>query len=543
MKILLFFAAIAALSSSDLNRCVLELSGASAIEELDESELERYQHLADHPLEINTASRSRLLSSGLFSVYQVASIIDCRTRTGDILSGVELSLLDGFTPEFSKALAPFVSFASSSAPGQGRSFKVSNTLTARFTARKDEGGPALGTYAFKESLSIGQCAELNWDTRITYSERRPEVGTVSAAYYGKGHLGKIVLGHFNARFGQGLAMWSGFSISGAGTATLLRKNPSGIAVTTSFSPALCGVATDWNFGRWSVSAACSFPFLPILNISRMSRNLTFSLTATDKTVSGDWRWGSGNCCFFGEVAWDGALAAVSGLQWTPSYGRVFSACGRYYSPGFKGLNAGAIRALTKVGDEAGVSAAYSSGLLAVTADACVHPGKGSSQMKGVLTLSPEFELGSLRVKPSLRANLRFRPQEMSRWRNSIRSDLDAGLGPLCGRARLEFLKCKGLSWLTYAELGYGSSLSAFCRWTLFKADNWDDRIYVYERDAPGTFNVPAYYGRGWGLSFYVKWKISRRHSLYLRASTVQYRWMEVPKPSRTEGRLQYRLSL
>lgn len=543
MKILVLFAAIVASFPLDINQSILTITGASAIEELDESEVERFQRLSDHPIDLNTASRSRLLSSGLFSVYQTASIVDYRSRTGDILSGEELSLVDGFSPEYARALAPFVTFSSSSAPGAPRSGRVSNTLVLRTSLRHDDGGGVIGAYALKESLSIGERAELNWSTRTTYSKGDLGIGTVSAACYGRRHLGKVVLGHFNARFGQGLNIWSGFSLSGVSSAGSLRKNPSGLGATTSFSPSFCGVATDWTFGCWTLSAAYSFPSLPLLNVSRSFRNFSCGASATPDAVSADWRLGFRDFCFYGELAWDGAPAAVGGLLWVPSYGKTVALSGRYYSPDFKGVNAGPVRSGTKASDEAGVSAAYSSSLLNVTADICVHPLKRTGQIRGVASISPVFELGPFSIKPSLRANARFRPQETFRWRSDLRSDLDVALGPLSAHARLEFLKCKDLAWLGYAELGYSSSLSAWCRWTLFKVDEWDDRIYVYERDAPGTFNVPSYYGRGWGLSLYLNWKISRHHRLCLRASTLQYRWMEEPKPSRSEVRVQYCLSL
>ena len=40
-----------------------------------------------------------------------------------------------------------------------------------------------------------------------------------------------------------------------------------------------------------------------------------------------------------------------------------------------------------------------------------------------------------------------------------------------------------------------AKFNAYFRWTVYKVDNWDDRIYVYERDLPGMFTSPAAYGR------------------------------------------------
>ena len=53
-------------------RAVLALTGCLNVEELDEYEVERYSDFYGNPLEINKAPKSKLLSSGLFSSYQVA---------------------------------------------------------------------------------------------------------------------------------------------------------------------------------------------------------------------------------------------------------------------------------------------------------------------------------------------------------------------------------------------------------------------------------------------------------------------------------------
>ena len=87
-----------------------------------------------------------------------------------------------------------------------------------------------------------------------------------------------------------------------------------------------------------------------------------------------------------------------------------------------------------------------------------------------------------------------------------------------------------------------SNLSAYLRGTLFVVDNWDDRIYSYERDAPGNFTVPAYYGRGVALSFvgghkFRQWK-KKTLRVYLRVSDISYFLMSTPKPSVREARVQ-----
>ena len=73
---------------------------------------------------------------------------------------------------------------------------------------------------------------------------------------------------------------------------------------------------------------------------------------------------------------------------------------------------------------------------------------------------------------------------------------------------------------------------------MFRIDDWDDRIYVYERDAPGAFNIPAYYGRGlWG-ALNVGWRCTRSIRLYGRVALTSYPFMKSKKSGRAELKLQ-----
>ena len=87
-------------------------------------------------------------------------------------------------------------------------------------------------------------------------------------------------------------------------------------------------------------------------------------------------------------------------------------------------------------------------------------------------------------------------------------------------------------------------LSTYLRGTVFKIDNWDDRIYSYERDAPGNFSVPAYYGRGVSLAWTGGCKLRLRErpwrsmKIYAKALRVQYF-----KSERHENRTEFKLQL
>ncbi|MCQ2156600.1 MAG: hypothetical protein MJY57_05335, partial [Bacteroidales bacterium] len=79
-----------------VERAVLRITGAADVSEIPVNDLENFQDLFRRPLRLNEASRGKLLASGLFSSYQVESLLDWRSRHGDILSATELSVVDGF---------------------------------------------------------------------------------------------------------------------------------------------------------------------------------------------------------------------------------------------------------------------------------------------------------------------------------------------------------------------------------------------------------------------------------------------------------------
>ena len=132
------------------------------------------------------------------------------------------------------------------------------------------------------------------------------------------------------------------------------------------------------------------------------------------------------------------------------------------------------------------------------------------------------------------------------YRTDARIDLMADVGLLKIASRFNMLMCRGVGLLGYVEAQYkdNAGLKAYLRQGIFRIDNWDDRIYVYERDAPGNFNVPAYYGRGIWTSGYLSWRFAQWGSIYARGSYVAYPMMgEKKKPGKAELKLQCVLHL
>ena len=78
--------------------------GLSSEDEISDEELERFADMLRRPLQLNSMSRSRLASSGLFTGYQLASLLEHRQRFGDIMSFAELASVDGFGHQFVELL-------------------------------------------------------------------------------------------------------------------------------------------------------------------------------------------------------------------------------------------------------------------------------------------------------------------------------------------------------------------------------------------------------------------------------------------------------
>ncbi len=573
--------------SDERMRAVLYLTGADSEEELDEQEVERFAVLASRPLEINLASISRIVSSGLMSRYQAASLMDYRSRNGDVLSVAELATVDGFGEEYANALSPFISFASKTLPGQTES--GAGRLSYEALARAAVKGDAFN-YGLKYRMNYGETFELSSAARTKYSDKEqfpPSAWSLNMTYYGRRRLGKFIVGDFNARFGQGLTLWSGMSLSDLSSSSSYSRRPTGLSPSRSWSGTGShrGVAADFTAGRAVFSTFVSLPGLRSrceggkpaeislmvgANLTRYSRSGQFSLTGYCLSepvkmsvrpqagkLSGDFRYSLRGMDFFGEAAWDFAgkcPGAVLGAVFSIGGDWKLSSAVHSYTSDFSSDYTGGIRSWTKTSDERGAAIGLEMSGAFLTADLAVKDGDRSKRQtrlifKLPLQLTPNSVL-------SVKITERFRPyEEILKFRTGARCDLEwssSGLSARYGpsdnpawkvRGRIEGLLCRSLSGLGYLEAGRKTDrFSAYLRGTIFIVDHWDDRIYSYERDAPGNFTVPAYYGRGWSLSAVsgCKFRLGgvRHLKLYFRASTVAYSFTKEPKPSVSEGKIQ-----
>ena len=600
---------------------VLLLSGASSMEELSAEELERYEDLRRKPLDLNRCSRSRLLACGLFTPFQVASILEHRRQGGEILSLTELMLIEGFTSRKVDALRHFIVIRAEDGPIGAKKLRPELDLELRGAVSvpvpdsrsKDRGEQRTG-YGSKLHLSLGQRAELSIVGRKSYDSGRFGPVSASAVYYGRRYLGKVVLGAFNARFGEGLTQWSGFSLSSLSSVASFRKSGSGLSPSASFSPGMTGMAADFNLRRFTLSTAigCAPEALAKLglftkasgstapgiaalaDLSWTGRLIHAGVTATCEAAGVHFLGSLPNLSLFGETSltYKGAFSAIAGTVWTPEYARKFALQLRWFDPSIKGKNSGAAfgfelpdwcftldaryradtrkqkyrgflryskeiilparpRAPSSVPPpEVNLSEASLTDISSrpVTEQPSLVPeASASSASASVSEASASSALVSVPARSlivSARLAANYAPGEAHPTRVELRSELAFTSGAWKFSTRLDGIYCASFAFHAFLEAGYLTpKLSSYLRLGGFLIDNWDDRIWVYERDAPGSFTVPAYYGRGVHCSLYCAWKPSRHHSLYLRTSLVSYPGNPTPKNGKFEFKLQYRLRI
>jgi hypothetical protein len=153
-------------SAEDMEK-ILGLTGYESPEDLDAYEVERLSSFIERPLKINAVSQSSLRSSGLFTSYQTASLLDYRLRHGDIMSYSELSSVDGFTESSVQQLAPFISLEGGDIV-RSRDGYVINDLAFRAGCRTAD-MKMTGGYGLKYRCKAGETLSLSLAASQTYA--------------------------------------------------------------------------------------------------------------------------------------------------------------------------------------------------------------------------------------------------------------------------------------------------------------------------------------------------------------------------------------
>lgn len=518
----------------EILRAARFLSGASSDEQVDEYWVSRLEARWGRRIRINAA---HVRADGLLTDYQLATLADYRSTSGDIRSWEELALVDGFSRELVDVLRPFLSLESERMGVKADSVRFRGTVLARGT---------LG--------SIGAKARLSGSWWQVGGAWRGSGWTFYADAAWRRH--RLVAGDFHLRFGQGLALWSGFSISSLSTVDAFVRRTSGLSPAWSYSSesVLRGAAYSYSGAHFRAYAFGTLDGLFGTHADWQGRSGQVGASVAYQPGGGgliasvDTRWNLFGADLAVEVALrNGSLAGLAAFR-RPIGPFKLAVQGRAVPSRFSLKKNGeyALAAGLSYRSEHWVSLSGKSGFgsstpahqASCTVDAALLPVPGGDPRRFQVRV---YALWQWQLAPQwcldLRLTERYRNYEPPR--TGLRADLRFASGPWMSVARFENVFCEHWGILGYLEGGYkgtlagrastgttpatSHTLSANMRLTAFRIDSWNDRIYVYERDAAGTFSVPAYSGRGLSASLVGSWK--QRFRLCTLKAHLRAAWM------------------
>lgn len=502
------------------------LVGVSDLENVSLEDAENFRDLLQEPLKINSCNRARLSSCGLFSSYQVETILDYRRRCGSICSAGELAVVDGFDERLAACLSAFLDFEPSETSqrrfcGEVSAFTAMKIASGKWSAQWM--GRVKASYgAF--SLSFAGKSEWTWPMSLPQSYGCSVSYTPSSAC-----LSSAVAGYFNARFGQGLCIWSGMVMENFSTPSSLMRRPAGITpyVSSSVEDVLRGAAvsfsirsfcldvwydcsghrlgahTAWNHSGGQVGLTVWAVPLPRCWIAGMKYTEQWCMSA-------DFQQTIGKFTLYGETTIQSSLLGVRAL-----FGN--------FDVGLRALYSGKEHSLA-------VSASWQSSdrrhLLDFGSLLSGFPhGGGQTPSRGIQLKTQASYTCTLENGWSSVTRFSARGRNWSEpCKLDLRQDVRWKAGAWGVSSRVNALYCKSVSCLGYVEGVYGGKFRVWLQTGVFFVDNWDDRIYVYQRDGPQSFNVPAMYGRGYWISFLSSVRLWKHLDLYLRGAWEDYPW-------------------
>ena len=252
-----------------------------------ESLLAHYEALAENPVPLNWAKRADFEALGFLSEYHVVALLDYREQFGLFYSWQEIPLIPGFSQETVWLLQPFFTLPGlddDNPQGNGQEwpgwkygrrtlllYAQTNVpraveyapITAEEYAKKPNarylGIPwsRYGKYAYSNAGRIkwgvtvdADAGERSWADFVSVHMQLKDVKRIKS----------LVVGDFQARFGQGLLVWNGTMFGSATRASGVRMQEMGLTSYTSRNECLFfrGAGVTVALGRWTLSAFGSY---------------------------------------------------------------------------------------------------------------------------------------------------------------------------------------------------------------------------------------------------------------------------------------------
>jgi hypothetical protein len=316
MLLLLFSTGTAVAQQPD----TLRYTGAEGIEqhienlaersevEMDYSDwVEEINLLRERPVNLNSGDENELRRLFFLNELQISNLIEYTTLYGQLVSIYELQVIDGFNEKIVSQMLPFISLS----PFVPEKFSLKKALKYGSTdvmlryqrVLQEQSGYAevsdsvrqanpnnyyLGNqnsaflrvqYSYKDYLKFGLvCDKDAGETFLPKSDTLPkgfDFYSVHLFLKNIGIIKQLAIGDYHVQFGQGLTMWSGFSMGKAAGSVVMRKRAPALRPHASSNEYafMRGVATTVGLGKFDLTAFYS------------NRKVDANLVASDSITS------------------------------------------------------------------------------------------------------------------------------------------------------------------------------------------------------------------------------------------------------------------
>ncbi len=280
-----------------INQIVETLAAKSEDENSEESAdysdlFETLSYYYVHPLNINTATQEELESLKILNPLQVQAIIDYRQKYGNLASLYELYYINGIDRQTADMVMPFLTTYSDKNFSQkinwskvlryGRNqmftryqrvletrkgyMPVPDSILAEHPNRKYLGSPYKLYYKYKfyyrNNIFAGITAEKDEGEEFFKGSQKYGFDYYSAHLFIQnwGKIKHLAIGDYNAEFGQGLVLWTGFSFGKSPFVLNTMKTPTGLKKYSSVNENnfLRGAGITYNFGNIDATVFASY---------------------------------------------------------------------------------------------------------------------------------------------------------------------------------------------------------------------------------------------------------------------------------------------
>ena len=269
--------------------------------------LEDIKQLHDRPVNLNSGDENELRRLFFLNELQIKNLLEYTTQYGQIVSIYELQVIDGFNEEIVNQIIPYISlsayvpekFSLKHALKYGKTdvmlrfqrvlqeqkgyTKVTDSLRLANPNNYYLGDQnslfARVQYAYKDYLKIGLVGDKDaGEPFLPKSDTLDKGFDFYSAHLFLKNIGRVkqfALGDYHVQFGQGLTMWSGFSMGKTPGSVVMRRRAPALRPHASSNEYafMRGVAATINLGTFDFTAFYS------------NRKADANLLATDTTVS------------------------------------------------------------------------------------------------------------------------------------------------------------------------------------------------------------------------------------------------------------------